>query len=83
MFFEKLVDKKKVKVEFDIIPKTNEKYLSVTYMCIRFIDSYQFLSSCLDSLVKTLVDTTHKTLQDFVEEIVDNDEILNTVNDRK
>ena len=54
MFFKKLVDKKNDKVNFDIIPKTNEKYISVTYGCIRFIDSYRFLSSGLDSLVKNL-----------------------------
>ena len=53
MFFKKLVDKKKDKVDFDIIPNTNEEYISVTYGCIRFIDSYRFLSSGLDSLVKT------------------------------
>ena len=53
MFFKKLVDKKKDKVDFEIIPKTNEEYISVTYGCIRFIDSYRFLSSSLDSLVKT------------------------------
>ena len=53
-FFKKLVDKKKDKVDFDIIPKTNEEYISVTYGCIRFIDSYRFLSSGLDSLVKNL-----------------------------
>ena len=56
MFFKKLVDKKNDKVNFDIIPKTNEEYISVTYGCIRFIDSYRFLSSGLDSLVKTVVD---------------------------
>ena len=61
MFFKKLVDKKKDKVDFEIIPKTNEEYISVTYGCIRFIDSYRFLSSGLDSLVKTLVDNSHKT----------------------
>ena len=43
MFFEKLVNKKKDKVKFDIIPKTNEKYSSVTYGCFRFIYSYRFL----------------------------------------
>ena len=80
MFFKKLVDKKKNKVDFDIIPKTNEEYISVTYGCIRFIDSYRFLSSGLDSLVKTLVDNSHKTLKNLKEEIVDNDEILNNVN---
>ena len=54
MFFKKLVDKKNDKVKFDIIPKTNEEYISVTYGCIRFIDSYRFLSSGFDSLVKNL-----------------------------
>ena len=54
MFFKKIVDKKNDKVKFDIIPKTNEEYISVTYGCIRFLDSYRFLSSSLDSLIKTL-----------------------------
>ena len=79
-FFEKLVDKKKDKVDFDIIPKTNEEYISVTYGCIRYIDSYRFLSSGLDSLVKTLVDNDHKKLKNLKKEIVDNDEILDIVN---
>ena len=48
MFFQKLVEKKNDKVKFDNIPKTNEEYISVIYGCIRFVDSYQFLSSSLD-----------------------------------
>ena len=80
MFFKKLVDKKNHKVKFDIIPKTNEEYMSVTYGCNRFIDSYRFLSSGLDSLIKTLVDNSNKTLKNLKEEIVDNDEILNIIN---
>ena len=63
MFFKKLVDKKNEKVKFDITPKTTEEYVSVTYGCIRLIDSYQFLSSSLDSLVKTIVDNSNKTLK--------------------
>ena len=63
MFFKRLVDWKNDEVEVDIIPKTNEKYITVTYACIRFIDSYRFLSSSLDSLVKTSVDYSHKTLK--------------------
>ena len=81
MFFKKLVDKKKDKVDFEIIPKTNEEYISVTYGCIRFIDSYRFLSSRLDALVKTLVDNSHKKLKKLKKEIVDNDYILNIVTD--
>ena len=54
MFFKKLVDLKKDKVKFKIIPKTNEEYIAVKYGCIRFIDSYRFLSESLDKLVKNL-----------------------------
>ena len=80
MFFKTLVDKKKDQVDFEIIPKTNEEYISVTYGCFRFVDSYRFLSSGLAALVKTLVDNSHKTLKNLKEEIVDNDEILIIVN---
>ena len=52
----------------------------MTYGCIRFIDSYRFLSSGLDLLVKTLVDNSHKTLKNLKKEIVDNDEIMNIGN---
>ena len=54
MFFKRLVDLKKNKVKFKIIPKTNEEHISVSYGCIRFIDSYRFFSSNLDKLVKNL-----------------------------
>ena len=79
--FKKSVDRKNEKVKFDAIPKTNEEYILVTYGWIRFIDSYRFLSKSLDSLVKTLVDNSHKTLKNLKEEIVDSDEILNNVNE--
>ena len=82
-FSKKLVDKKKDKVEFDIIPKTNKEYISVTYGCMKFIDRFRFLSSSLDNLVKILVHNSHKILKDLEGEIVDNDEILNTVNEIK
>ena len=68
------------KVKFENIPKTNEEYISVIYGCIRFRDSYRFLSSGLDSLVKTLVGNSNKTLGFLKEEIVDNDEILDIFN---
>ena len=60
MFFEKLVDKKNEKVKIDIIPKTNEEYLSVTYGFIRFIASYRFLSMSLDGLIKILNEEVFK-----------------------
>ena len=53
----------------------------MTYGCIRFIDSYRFQSNSLDSLIKTVVDNSNKTLGDLKKEIVDNDYILNIVTD--
>ena len=53
----------------------------MTYGCIRFIDSYRFLSRGLDSLVRTLVDNNQNKLKNLKEENVDNDEILNVVNE--
>ena len=50
MFFERILDLKNDRVKLKIFPKTNEKYISVTYGCIRFVDSYSFLSESLDNL---------------------------------
>ena len=54
--------------------ETNEEYISVTYGFIRSIDSSGFLSSSLDSLVKTLVNDGFKILK---EEFPDKWEYLN------
>ena len=78
VFFKRLVDKKNDKVKFDIILKTNEEYISVTHGCIPFTDSFRFLSSSLDDLVKTLIDNEQKTLENLKKEIVD-DKRLNMV----
>ena len=45
-----------------------------------FAGSFRFLSSSLDSSVKTLVDKSHKKLKNLKGENVDNDDLLNTVN---
>ena len=81
MFFKFFADQKNDKAKFDIIPKTNEEYISVTYGCFRSIHSYRFLSSGLDSLVRTLIDNNHKTLEILKKEIVDKDEKLKIVNE--
>ena len=63
MFFKRLVDLKKDKVKFKIIPKRNEEYIAVKYGCIRFIDSFRFLSESLDRLVKNLDEDDFKILK--------------------
>ena len=78
-----MVDKKIDKVKFKIIPKTDGEYISVRYGCIRFIDSFRFLSTSLGKIVKTLVDNSQKILKKLKEEFVDNDEVLNIVNEIK
>ena len=43
------------------------------------IDSYRSVSSSLPSLVRTLVDNSHKTLKNLTQEIVDYDAILDII----
>ena len=80
-FVKNLVDEKIDELKFKIIPKTNEEYISVTYGWISCKDSYRFLSNSLDSLVKTVVDKNHQTLQNLKKKIVDNEEIRKIVNE--
>ena len=48
LFFRNLVDKRDDESKFDITLETNEKCLSATYGCFRFIDTYPLLSSSFD-----------------------------------
>jgi len=41
-------------VKISVIPSNTEKFMSVTFGGLRFIDSYQFLNSSLDTLVDCL-----------------------------
>ena len=77
--FKKLVDNENDKIKIDIIPNTIKQKISVTCGFTKFVDSYRFVSSSSDSIVKTLVDNCHKTLKRLKEEFVDYDEILKIV----
>ena len=81
MFFKTLVNRRKDNVEFDIIPKTDEKSISVKYGCIKFIDTYRFLSSSLDKLVQTLVNNSDKKLKNLKKDVNGDDKILNIINE--
>ena len=63
MFFKRLVDLKKDLKKFKIPPKTNEEYIVVKYGCIRFTDSYRFLSESSGKLVKNLDEDDFKILK--------------------
>ena len=63
MFYKRMVALKNDKVEFKIILKTNEEYIVVKYGCIRFFDSYRFLSSSLDKCVQNLHEDDFKILK--------------------
>ena len=58
-----------------IIPNNTEQYVSIQIGNIRILDSFQFLASSLDSLVKTLrkdgVDKFHHTSQHFTKDQLD------------
>ena len=41
----------------------NKEYIAVKYGCIRFIDSYRFLSESLDKLVENLDEDDFKILK--------------------
>ena len=83
LFFKKLIHRKKYKVKFKNLPKTNKEYLSVTYGCIKFDDGYGFLSSSLDKLDETLVDNSHKSPKNLKKKFVGNDNILDIANEKK
>ena len=53
-FQELLIQAFEKRYEPKIIPKSLENYVSVQVGCLRFLDSYRFLSSSLDKLVKSL-----------------------------
>ena len=54
IFEELLIQAFEKGYEPKIIPKSMENYVSVQIGCLRFLDSYRFLSSSLDRLVRSL-----------------------------
>ena len=63
LFFKRLIQNKLAENKIDKILRTNEECKSVTYGCLRFIDIYMFLSSSLDSLVKTVKNDNFQILK--------------------
>ena len=57
--------KKIPKYKFKILAKTSENYISFSFGCLRFIDSYRFLSSSLANLSTSLVDNELKIMKEY------------------
>ena len=56
IFEELLTSAYNLKLPINIIPKSMENYVSVQVGCLRFLDSYRFLSSSLQKLITSLND---------------------------
>ena len=87
LFFKTLIDEKPDYINLSVIPKTNEEYISVTYGCLRFIDSYRFLQESLDNLVKTLkqeeIEINSLPLKNIKEKYTNNIIIFNKIEELK
>ena len=69
LIFEHLINKA-IEIGFQkhhikIIPRTVENFISLQIGCLRFLDSYRFLGSSLDSLAKSLNDFPIMRQQQF------------------
>ena len=56
MFFNELINSKVERKNLSVIPRTNEKYMSVNYSCIKFLDSMRFQTDSLEKLTESLKD---------------------------
>ena len=69
IFEELLTQAYNLKLAINIIPKSLENYVSVQVCCLRFLDSYRFLSSSLDKLIKSIDNFPIMKLEGMVDEI--------------
>ena len=56
MFFNDLINSKKVQTKLSVIPRANEECLSVKYGCVKFLDSIRFKQDNLEKLTESLND---------------------------
>ena len=65
LFIKELAQRSKQEVK--LLAKTAEEYISFQVGCLRFLDSYRFLSSSLDNITKNMVDADFKITRSFFE----------------
>ena len=69
IFQELLIQAFEKGYEPKIIPKSMDNYVSIQVGCLRFLDSYRFLSSSLDKLVKSLDNLPVMDENGFIDEL--------------
>ena len=63
MFFNDLINSKNDKIKLSVIPRTNEDYMCVKYVCIKFLDSMRFQQDSLEKLTESLKDEDYIHLE--------------------
>ena len=68
--FEQLITSAyNLKLPINIIPKSLENYVSVQVGCLRFLDSYRFLSSSLQKLITSLDTFKYMDSQGLIDDL--------------
>ena len=63
IFVNDLVDNSEKK-KFSVIPHTNEKFMSITYGCVKLLDSLKFLVESLDGCASSFKDEDYVFLKE-------------------
>ena len=71
-----IVEKNNSKPQFKVIPNSYEKFMSFDIGSLKFIDSFQFMASSLESLVENLKDETNSNFHCLKAEFPDHHKIL-------
>ena len=69
IFEELLTSAYNLKLPINIIPKSMENYVSVQVGCLRFLDSYRFLSSSLQKLITSLNDFPYMQIEGLTDDL--------------
>ena len=62
LFIKQLANRPK---QVEVLAKNAEEYISFSYGCFRFLDSYRFLQGSLDNITKSMTDEDFKILRAF------------------
>ena len=81
LFFKILFTRKGADVKIDIITRPNEEHTSVTYGCIRFIDSNRVLTNKLGNLTNWYTEIIYESIKNLKQQFPDNNIMLLKIKD--